>query len=152
MFRLPLGVGRHRQHGMATLAGRCRSAALVSTAAWGAALVSALALLTLVDAQLTMRYTRFHEEHEEHLMLKATVDLTMAQAEQLLEQASPQMKIRLVRRWEQETWPTRFRALLRRIDRRLKKQPHLARQLMKTVGPARRAFHPARGAQCHRVS
>lgn len=78
-------------------------------------------------------------------MLKATVDLTMTQAEQLLEQVSPQVKIRLVRRWEQETWPVRFRALLRRIDRRLKRQPQLARSLLKTVAPARRAFYAARG-------
>ena len=78
-------------------------------------------------------------------MLKATIDLTMTQAEQLLAQAPTQMKIRLVRRWEQETWPVRLRRLLQRIDRRWKRNPQLARKALRDIAPARRAFYAARG-------
>ena len=78
-------------------------------------------------------------------MVKASVDLTMAQAERLLEQVSPQVKIRLVRRWESETWPVRFQRLMRRIDRRWARQPQLARKALRDIAPARRAFYAARG-------
>lgn len=76
--------------------------------------------------------------------MKTTPDLTTRQAEQLFEQLSPTVKIRLVRRWEQETWPVRFRLLLAQIDRRVQQHPQWARAALKSIGPARRAFYAAR--------
>ena len=76
--------------------------------------------------------------------MKTANVLTVRQAEQLFEHLSPAVKIRLVRRLEQETWPVRFRLLLARIDQRLRKSPRLAREALKTVGPARRAFYARR--------
>ena len=77
-------------------------------------------------------------------MQKVSVELSTEQAEQLLEQLSPAVKIRLVRRWEHETWPRRLRHLLARIDRRVKRHPRLFDRAMKVVGPARRASYARR--------
>ena len=76
--------------------------------------------------------------------MKMSTDLTERQAEQLLEHLSPAVKIRLVRRFEQETWPVRFRLLLAQIDRRVRQHPQWARAALKSIGPARRAFYAAR--------
>ncbi|MBI4355401.1 MAG: hypothetical protein HY597_02975 [Candidatus Omnitrophica bacterium] len=71
--------------------------------------------------------------------------LSTRQAEELLEHLPVATKIRLVRKFEQETWPERFRQLLARIDAKLRRNPGLRRELMKDVGPGRRAFYAARG-------
>ena len=70
--------------------------------------------------------------------------LSAQQAEQLLEQLSPTVKLHLVRRWERETWPVRFRQLLARLDARIRRNPRLVRDALKTIGPARRAFYARR--------
>ena len=77
-------------------------------------------------------------------MQKVSVELSAKQAERLLEQLAPSVKIHLVRRWERELWPERFRRLLTRIDQRLRRNPRLAREALKTIGPARRAFYARR--------
>ena len=77
-------------------------------------------------------------------MPKSAVKLSTRQAQRLLEQLPPVVKVHLVRRWEQQTWPVRLRQLLARIDRRLAASPGLARAARKSVGPARRAFHARR--------
>ena len=77
-------------------------------------------------------------------MQKVSVELSAKQAEQLLAQLSPAIRIHLVRQWEQETWPVRFRHLLTRIDRQIRQRPAWAREAMKVVGPARRAFYARR--------
>jgi len=78
--------------------------------------------------------------------MKREIELGLSeqQAEQLLEQLSPTAKLHLVRRWEQETWPVRFRQLLARIDRTVQQNPRWAREALKAVGPARRAFYARR--------
>jgi hypothetical protein len=78
------------------------------------------------------------------MMQKVSIDLSIKQAEQLLEQLPVETKVVLVRRWEQEMWPQRLRDLLAQIDRRVQKHPRLAKEAMKVVGPARRAFYAAR--------
>ena len=75
---------------------------------------------------------------------KVELELPVEQVEQLLDQLSPALKIRLVRRWEQNDRLARFRTLLMRIDRRLRRNPRLAREAMKVVEPARRAFYARR--------
>ena len=77
-------------------------------------------------------------------MQKVSVELSPKQAEQLLNQLELKIKIHLVRRWEQETWPERFRQLLARIDRRVRRNPRLVRETLKTLEPARRAFYARR--------
>ena len=77
-------------------------------------------------------------------MRKVVIELSTEQAEQLLEQLPSDAKLDLVRRWEQETWPVRFRRLLARIDRKVKQNPRWAREALKAVGPARRAFYARR--------
>lgn len=77
-------------------------------------------------------------------MQKVAVELSTRQAEQLLEQLSPSAKIQLLRRWERETWPERFRQLIARIDRSVRKNPQSAREALKAVEPARRAFYARR--------
>lgn len=77
-------------------------------------------------------------------MQKVAVELSEKQAEQLLEQLSPTVKLQLVRRWEHQTWPTRFQQLLARLDQRLRQAPRLAQEARKTIGPSRRAFHARR--------
>lgn len=77
-------------------------------------------------------------------MQKVLVELSMKQARQLLNQLSPKLKIYLVRQWELETWPTRFRHLLTRIDARARRNPRLAREALKAIGPARRASYARR--------
>ena len=77
-------------------------------------------------------------------MRKVELGLSEQQAEQLLEQLSPRVKIHLVRRWEQETWPTRFRALLARIGQRARRHPRLVREALKVIEPARREFYARR--------
>ena len=78
-------------------------------------------------------------------MQKVSVELSPQQAEQLLEQLSPAVKIQLVRRWEQETWPKRLQQLLQRVDQRWKRHPQLAQRALRDIAPARRAFYAARG-------
>lgn len=75
---------------------------------------------------------------------KVSVELSPKQAEELLEQLPPAVKIRLVRQWEQETWPRRLRHLLARVDRRVKRSPRLFDRAMRVVGPARRASYARR--------
>ena len=75
---------------------------------------------------------------------KVELELPVEQIEQLLDQLSPTLKIRLVRRWEQTDRLARFRALLARVDRRLRRNPRLAREAMNAVEPARRAFYARR--------
>jgi len=70
--------------------------------------------------------------------------LSARQAEQLLNQLPMVVKIYLVRRWEKETWPQRFRLLLERVDKRLEQNPRVAQDALNSVGPARRAFYAAR--------
>jgi hypothetical protein len=77
-------------------------------------------------------------------MQKVSVELSAKQAEQLLDQLSVQVKIRLVRRWEQQTWPERFRQLLQQMDHRIQQDPRLVREALQVVGPARRAFYASR--------
>ena len=77
-------------------------------------------------------------------MQKVSVELSEQQAAELLKQLSPTVKIHLVRQWERETWPVRFRQLLAQIDRRVRQHPSAAREALKIVGPARRAFYAAR--------
>ena len=77
-------------------------------------------------------------------MQKVSVDLSARQAERLLEQLSPQVKIRLVRRWEQKLWPARFRQLLTQIDQRVRRNRGAAQAALKVVLPARRAFYASR--------
>ena len=77
-------------------------------------------------------------------MQKTSVDLTAKQAEQLLKQLSPKVKMYLVRQWELETWPARFRKLLAQIDARVRRNPRLVREALKAVGPARRASYARR--------
>ena len=77
-------------------------------------------------------------------MQKISVRLSTKQAEQLLEQLSPAVKIRLVRRWERQTWPERFRRLLARIDRRVQQHPRSAREALKSAAQARREFYARR--------
>ena len=77
-------------------------------------------------------------------MQKVSVELSAKQAEQLLAQLSPAVKIHLVRRWEQETWPERFCQLVTRIDQRARQHPRLAKEALKTVGSTRRAFYARR--------
>ena len=77
-------------------------------------------------------------------MRKVELGLSEQLAEQLLEQLSPRVKIHLVRRWEQETWPTRFRQLLARIDQRARRHPRLVREALKAIEPARREFYARR--------
>ena len=77
-------------------------------------------------------------------MKKISLELSEAQVEQLLDELPLPRKIEVVRRWEQETWPKRFRQLLAKIDRRLKQNPRLAKEARKAIGPARRAFYAGR--------
>jgi hypothetical protein len=77
-------------------------------------------------------------------MQKITLELSEKQAEQVLQQLSQPVKIRLVRRFEQETWPQRLRDLLTRIDRRVKRHPRLFDRAMKVVQPVRRASYARR--------
>ena len=76
--------------------------------------------------------------------MQIAVELSAKQAENLLEQLPMRLKIHLVRRWEKETWPDRFRRLIARIDQSVGKKPDLVRQALKTVDPARRALHARR--------
>ncbi len=78
-------------------------------------------------------------------MSKVAVELSEKQAEHLLNQLSPKVKMYLVRRWEEETWPERFRQLLARVDRRVRRRPRLAQEALQAIGPARRAFHASHG-------
>ena len=77
-------------------------------------------------------------------MQKVSVQLSTKQAEQLLNQLSPKVKLYLVRLWEQETWPERFRQLLARVERRAQRNPRLVRKALNAIGPARRAFYESR--------
>ena len=77
-------------------------------------------------------------------MRKVVIELSTEQAEQLLEQLPSDAKLDLVRRWEHRTRSAQFRALVARIDERLRRNPGLARKAMKVVGPARRAFYARR--------
>lgn len=77
-------------------------------------------------------------------MQKVSLELTQKQATQLVQQLSLPMKIQLVRRLEQETWPQRLHQLLTRVDQRVRRHPHLFDRAMKVVGPARRATHARR--------
>ena len=74
-------------------------------------------------------------------MRKVSVELSAKQAQRLLNQLSPKVKIYLIRQWELETWPIRLRNLLAQIDARVRRNSRLARQALKTVGPARRALY-----------
>ena len=78
--------------------------------------------------------------------MKREIELGLSeqQAEYLLERVSPKVRLHLVRRWERETWPQRLRQLLARVDQRVRQSPHLAREALKAMAPARRAFHAAR--------
>ena len=62
------------------------------------------------------------------MMQKMSVELSRKQATQLLNQLPVSMKIQLVRLWERETWPKRFRQLLAQVDRR---NPRVARAALK---------------------
>lgn len=75
---------------------------------------------------------------------KVELELPVEQIEQLLDQLTPAVKIRLVQRWERQDRLSRFRALLARIDRRLRRHPHLAREAMKEAASARRSFYARR--------
>lgn len=75
---------------------------------------------------------------------KVSLELTEQQATQLVKQLSLPMKIQLVRRLEQETWPQRLRQLMARVDQRVRRHPDLFERAMKVVGPARRAAHARR--------
>ena len=77
-------------------------------------------------------------------MKRIGLELSEQQAEVLLEQLSPAAKLQLVRRWEHQTRSDQFRALLARIDARLRRHPTWAREALKVVGPARRAFYAGR--------
>ena len=77
-------------------------------------------------------------------MQKVGVGLSPKQAERLLNQLPPTVKMYLVRRWEQETWPQRFRELLARVDARARRNPGAVRKALKTVASARRAFYAGR--------
>lgn len=77
-------------------------------------------------------------------MQKIAVELSTKQAEWLLDQLSPAVKIRLVRRWEHQTWPLRFRRLLAQIDQRVQRHPKLSQDALKAIEPARRAFYASR--------
>ena len=72
------------------------------------------------------------------------LELSEPQAERLLDQLAPAVKIRLVRRWGHQTRSAQFRTLVARIDARLRRNPRLAREAMKVVGPARRALYARR--------
>ena len=77
-------------------------------------------------------------------MQKVSIQLSEKQAAQLLKQLSPSVKIHLVRCWERETWPARFRQLLAQIDRRVQQNPAAAQEALKIVGSARRVFYARR--------
>ena len=76
------------------------------------------------------------------------LNLSSSQAEQLAEQLlaglSPSAKIRLVRRYEQETWPLRLRQLLSEVGQRVRQSPEAARRALRDIEPGRRAFYAAR--------
>lgn len=78
-------------------------------------------------------------------MPKPVLELSTKQAEQLLDQLPPAVKIRLVRRWKQQDWAVQFRRLLDRIDARLRKNPQLRRDALRVIEPARREFYARRG-------
>ena len=80
-------------------------------------------------------------------MRKVHLELSAYQAEQLLEQLPVEAKLDLVRRWEHETWPKRFRRLVEEVGRRAQSHPRLARKALKDIAPARRAFYAARRAR-----
>ena len=75
---------------------------------------------------------------------KIAMNLSVRQAEQLLDQLSPAVKIHLVRRWQKQTWPDRFQQLLNRIDRRIRRNPALAREALKELRPNGQASHAGR--------
>ena len=77
-------------------------------------------------------------------MKQVSVHLSNQQVEELLEQLPPSRKLQLARRWEQETWQKRFRQVLANVDRRLKRNPRLAKEARKAIGPARRAYYASR--------
>ena len=77
-------------------------------------------------------------------MKRLSVQLSKRQAEQLLNQLSPRVKIHFVRRWQQETWEARFRQLVARVQQRARRNPHLTAQALREIEPARRAFYAGR--------
>ena len=59
----------------------------------------------------------------------------------LLDHLAPALKIRLVRRWKQETWPKRLQHLVAQIDRRVQRNPRVIRALLRDAQEARRELY-----------
>ena len=77
-------------------------------------------------------------------MQRVVLQMSEEQIAQLINALPRMAKIDLVRRWEKELWPDRFRQLLSRIDNQLRRYPQKARQALKSVDSARQAFHARR--------
>ena len=62
-------------------------------------------------------------------MQKVSVELTEQQAEQLLDQLSPEKKIQLVRRWERKVRRDRWEPLVLKMRERFAQRPLSARAI-----------------------
>ena len=74
------------------------------------------------------------------------LEIALSQIEKLIEQLNEREKIKLVRRLEEETLPSRWRALLRQIDKRRKKYPVSQKEIEETVGKVRQELYERSGA------
>ena len=77
-------------------------------------------------------------------MQKVVLQMSQEQISQLINGLPRMTKIDLVRRWEKELWPDRFRQLLSRIDNHVRRYPQKAHRALKSIDSIRQAFHARR--------
>ena len=77
-------------------------------------------------------------------MSTVTVELDIRQIEAAIKRLKPEEKIRLVENLEKETWPDRFKALLKRIDRKSDKYPISEQEINRVCEEIRHKRHAHR--------
>lgn len=71
-------------------------------------------------------------------MSKVTIDLNVGQIREAVGQLTERERLRLIEDLEKDTWQDRFRVLLARIDRRVKKHPAVEKKINHICKEARK--------------
>lgn len=74
-------------------------------------------------------------------MPKIAISFKLDQIKQILQQLSPNQKSKLVKELEKDTWQLRFKQLLNRIDKRVKKNPISEKEITEIVEQVRKQRH-----------